>query len=135
MEIEGFKKHLLQKGKSESTASSYVKNVARCIKKDNVEEYIENIKSSSHRSFVKSSWSAWIEYTRTERGQDSNLISLFKVMKDLDADKVLCANLADRTLVGNTIVYSTNKGILTLSISQEQVIRMYSSNGKLLDIT
>ena len=135
MEIEGFKKHLLQKGKSESTASSYVKNVARCIKKDNVEEYIENIKSSSHRSFVKSSWSAWIEYTRTERGQDSNLISLFKVMKDLDVDKVLCANLADRTLVGNTIVYSTNKGILTLSISQEQVIRMYSSNGKLLDIT
>jgi hypothetical protein len=135
MEIEGFKKHLLQKGKSESTASSYVKNVARCIKKDNVEEYIENIKSSSHRSFVKSSWSAWIEYTRTERGQDSNLISLFKVMKDLDADKVLCANLADRKEIGNTIIYSTNKGILTLSLSQETIIRMYSCHGKLLDIT
>lgn len=135
MEIEGFKKYLLRKGKSESTASSYVKNVARCIKKDNVEEYIENIKSSSHRSFVKSSWSAWIEYTRTERGQDSNLISLFKVMKDLDADKVLCANLADRKEIGNTIVYSTNKGILTLSLSQETTIRMYSCHGKLLDIT
>lgn len=135
MEIEGFKKYLLRKGKSESTASSYVKNVARCIKKDNVEEYIENIKSSSHRSFVKSSWSAWIEYTRTERGQDSNLISLFKVMKDLDADKVLCANLVDRKEIGNTIVYSTNKGILTLSLSQETTIRMYSCHGKLLDIT
>ena len=45
MNLDDFESYLISKGKSPNTSTSYVKNVARCLKKKDAESYILSIKS------------------------------------------------------------------------------------------
>lgn len=136
-DLKAFEQDLLSKGKSSSTAKSYVKNVARCLKKDDVLGYIGDIKSSSHRSFVNSAWKAWCAFAWANGVQKTidDQIALFEVMKSLDAELVLSAMLDQRKEAGSSIIYMTQKGVLSLSKEQEEVLLKFSTTDRLVDLS
>ena len=132
MDLESFESYLRDKTSlSNTTIISYLKNVKRCLKKNDVELYIQSIKSSSHRSFVKSSWSSWITFTSSQKKPHKDIIQMFNVMKNLDAEKVLSAKISQRSEIQFRIVYMTEKGILHLTKEEESVLSRFSKGDHL----
>lgn len=136
-DLEAFEQDLLSKGKSISTVNSYVRNVARCLKKDDVLGYITDIKSDSHRSFVNSAWKAWCHFAWSNGVQKTieDQIALFEVMKQLDTKRVLSALLCQRNETGSSIIYVTDYGILSLTKAQEDILIKFSSGDRLVDLS
>ncbi len=123
--MEAFKEWLLQAGKSPKTAASYVKNVARCIAKEDPASYIASIKSTSHKAFVRSSWRAYCEFQSASQNDLSlsDRIKFLETMKELDPKKVLSAAISSRTIHPlGYIVYPTEFGDLILSDEQEKIL-------------
>ena len=142
MNLPYFEQWLIDCGKKESTAKSYVKNVGRCLSKDDPEAYIEGIKSKSHRSFVRCSWKAYQEHQKTLKSDMpvALQIEFFEIMQKLDAKKVLAARTSGKVKGGFSAlhegsIYKTSEGDLILSIREEQVLSYFSKGDKLVDLS
>ena len=134
MNLDAFQSHLSECTKlSSSTIASYVKNVKRCLKKEDVDVYITSIKSASHRSFVKSSWSAWLSFQSKRKVSEVDLLHFFETMKQLDSRLVISARTSQRKNIGSSVVYTTEKGILTLTSEQENHLLKFSKGDRLID--
>jgi len=131
--MKAFVDHLIGKGKSESTATSYAKNVACCIKKKDVDLYIENIKSASHKAFVKSSWAAWEDFCTSSRSQD-DVKSFLHIVQLVDVEMLLQARISKSTKTAGEFLYFTEKGILTLTEAQNKIVSKFSRGDKLVHL-
>lgn len=135
--MESFKEWLLQAGKSPKTAASYVKNVTRCIAKDDPASYISTIKSKSHKAFVKSSWRAYCEFQSASKKALSlaDKIKFLETIVELTPRKVLSATISSRTVHPlGYIVYPTEFGDLIISEEQEKILSLYSKGTMLVVI-
>lgn len=130
---KAFVDHLIGKGKSESTATSYAKNVACCLKKEDVDGYIENIKSASHRSFVKSSWAAWKDFCISSRSQD-DVKSFLLIVQLVDVEMLLQARISKSTKTVRDVMYFTEKGVLTLTEEQNKIVSKFSNGDNLVHL-
>ena len=132
--LDAFEKHLIECGLSPSTIKKYIKNVKRCLKKEDVDAYIDSINSYSHRSFVKSSWNAWLSFRSNRKdNREIDLLYFFETMKKLDSRLVISAKTSQRMNIGSSVVYATEKGILTLTIEQESHLLKFSKGDRLID--
>lgn len=131
--MESFKEWLLQAGKSPKTATSYVKNVIRCVAKEDPVLYIDSIKSKSHKAFVKSSWKSYQDFLRSQKANCTfeEKVNLFQIMKELDPKKVLSASCQTRKESFGHVVYQSQYGELILSTEQEIVLKKFS-DGQIL---
>lgn len=131
--MKSFVDHLIGKGKSPSTATSYAKNVACCLKKEDVDGYIENIKSASHRSFVKSAWASWEDFCISSRSQDD--VKMFLLIVQLvDVEMLLQARISKSTKTAGDFLYFTEKGVFTLTEAQNKIVSKFSKGDKLVHL-
>jgi len=131
--MEAFVDHLIDKGKAASTAKKYAAYVACCLKKKDVDEYIENIRSVSHRSFVKSSWAAWKEFCISSRSQD-DVKSFLLIVQLVDVEMLLQARISKSTKTVRDVMYFTEKGVLTLTEEQNKIISKFSNGDNLVHL-
>jgi len=134
MNLDAFQSYLSECARlSSSTIEKYVMNVKRCLKKEDVDAYIDSIKSASHRSFVKSSWNSWLSFQSKRRVSEVDLILFFETMKQLDSSLVISARTSQRKNIGSSVMYTTEKGILTLTSEQESLLLKFSKGDLLID--
>ena len=131
--MEAFVDHLIDKGKAASTAKKYATYVACCLKKKDVDEYIENIKSASHRSFVKSAWASWEDFCISSRSQD-DVKSFLHIVQLVDVEMLLQARISKSTKTAGDFLYFTEKGILTLTAEQNKIVSKFSKGDRLVHL-
>ena len=56
-------------------------------------------------------------------------------MKNLDEELVFSAKKEQRTECGQSVIYLTDKGVLTLTRTQEDILLIFSGTQKLLDLS
>ena len=131
--MEAFVDHLIDKGKAASTAKKYATYVACCLKKKDVDEYIENIKSASHRSFVKSAWASWEDFCISSRSQD-DVKSFLHIVQLVDVEMLLQARISKSTKTVRDVMYFTEKGVLTLTEEQNKIVSKFSNGDNLVHL-
>ena len=138
---------LIEQGKSKNTALAYAKRVKWVEKKISIHnitpnEAMETLKKGSHLSFTRSAWNQWVRFNRSVGNNDRTHYTkeFLKLVSLLDIDLLVSMELDDRLpethplLFNSEVVYMNDLGTIHLSFEQHKIIKIFSKNGKLIDL-